>query len=1210
MYKLTLRPPGLVSIVMVLGLLFGCMSWFPNALYSVPGWAVFVAVIVPSFITAFGFYHKGSISQKIKMAALCMGIGFAYGYLANTHFQSTRILPSYEVLINAYLLGFMALGGAVTAVILFPLSMTDGVAPRKSKDSSKDASAVDAAVKSEEPASTKTSSTKIPAQPEPLKPAANISSTSLKGILDDLAPEADNEASEKPVKSGLAASLGGKTAKGTDPAAKTAPTPSSTAASTTSAAPVVEQGQGAATQTSQAPTDSQINLAAQKKATTGTGASSTATRLQAQKRKSTSTFTKLQALSASGTGGVREKPRESSGGDNDADSLKSILDRLDTKQEDYSAPEEVEMDSLFGQESLLSPPEVADAAAIETQPTKTVAPEPPKLSEPVKTPEPVKAEPLKAAEPVKAVEVVKSPEPVKAVEPIKPAEAAKSATNLPTVAKPAAASPTAKTSSPKPYDSPLAKKPADAPSLSSMLDSLDSAPKSSLASSANATSAGTAGGVTTPKAPASATPTSTPKPSTTPATETSKTEPTKPAAATASQPLKPASSSTQTNVPTATPKPAEASKAADTAKPVEATKAADVPAKTDAKEAAAPLKSEAMKADMESGLFETGLDKEIDDIFSNLVPAEAQKTVQPIESKAEPIDEHLPFSNEEVEETAAEVVESSAKIDELPSEKEGIFETQIDQELDDIFSNLVPAEAQKEVTSAKTDAKPAATKPTEIPAVEKVESKPAPEPKVVPEAAKADNGVLEESGLDRELDDIFSNLAPSEAQRSVTHETLARVRAADVTGDHPALTPENMMRNRSQEEMSFAPPSDDELEANDLHQHESSTESADAHDEILKPGKFSETLQAMPSLQATVEGLLSNLASSETKKVETESFAPPEAKESSNGGGVATQVMDLLDSLESVQPAEQEEATIPYTSHAAQESVEAAESSSGDLVNDLFKESAKVEPTAELLTESSADELAEPVGEVKAAPIVETAEVKSEAVADTSEAATAVEATTPDNQVNAVAEPVAEVEAAPASDLESAASSETDVSKKTAKQLKEFGRLSSKKGTGEFATETAGTMKTIGKLLLEVQAVENIIKAGESGTIGSGLTTARVISAARGEGIKALLSKIDSYSGVDGSVIVGHDGLVIASTAGPGMDKDTLGVLSVACLSTSNLATKKLEIGKLRQMVLVTDAKTTVLTDVDVGILAVFLNNNDVGKIDGLLEAIHDTIHG
>lgn len=180
----------------------------------------------------------------------------------------------------------------------------------------------------------------------------------------------------------------------------------------------------------------------------------------------------------------------------------------------------------------------------------------------------------------------------------------------------------------------------------------------------------------------------------------------------------------------------------------------------------------------------------------------------------------------------------------------------------------------------------------------------------------------------------------------------------------------------------------------------------------------------------------------------------------------------------------------------------------------------------------------------------------------------------------------------------------------TEKQLKEFGRLSSKPVQTGPVSETAGTMKTIGKLLIEVQAVENIIKAGESGTIGSGLTTARVISAARGEGIKALLSKIDSYIGVAGSIIVGHDGLVIASTCGQGMDKDTLGVLSVACISTSNLATKKLEIGKLRQMVLITDAKTTVLTDVDVGILAVFLDNNDVGRVDGLLEAIHDTIHG
>jgi predicted regulator of Ras-like GTPase activity (Roadblock/LC7/MglB family) len=162
-------------------------------------------------------------------------------------------------------------------------------------------------------------------------------------------------------------------------------------------------------------------------------------------------------------------------------------------------------------------------------------------------------------------------------------------------------------------------------------------------------------------------------------------------------------------------------------------------------------------------------------------------------------------------------------------------------------------------------------------------------------------------------------------------------------------------------------------------------------------------------------------------------------------------------------------------------------------------------------------------------------------------------------------------------------------------------------------------MKTIGKLLLDVQAVENIIKSGETKKIGSGMSTAKIISAARGEGIKNILTTIDTYPGVAGSLIVGHDGLVIASTV-QGWDKDMLGALSTALLSTSNLATKKLEIGKLRQMVMLTSwqdgnggsekIKTTILTDVDVGILAVFLEDLDLTKLDGLLDTIHTTIHG
>jgi predicted regulator of Ras-like GTPase activity (Roadblock/LC7/MglB family) len=179
------------------------------------------------------------------------------------------------------------------------------------------------------------------------------------------------------------------------------------------------------------------------------------------------------------------------------------------------------------------------------------------------------------------------------------------------------------------------------------------------------------------------------------------------------------------------------------------------------------------------------------------------------------------------------------------------------------------------------------------------------------------------------------------------------------------------------------------------------------------------------------------------------------------------------------------------------------------------------------------------------------------------------------------------------------------------KQMKEFGRLSNKSDKSAQTTSTPGTMKTIGKLLIEVQAVENIIKTGETtGKIGSGLSTARIISAEKGEGIKALLSKIDQYENVVGSVIVGHDGLVMASTLPVGMDKDTLGNLSIACLGTSNITTRKLEIGKLLQMVMVTDLHITILTDVTVGILAVFMNGVAIDKIDGLIGQIQEIIYG
>jgi predicted regulator of Ras-like GTPase activity (Roadblock/LC7/MglB family) len=217
------------------------------------------------------------------------------------------------------------------------------------------------------------------------------------------------------------------------------------------------------------------------------------------------------------------------------------------------------------------------------------------------------------------------------------------------------------------------------------------------------------------------------------------------------------------------------------------------------------------------------------------------------------------------------------------------------------------------------------------------------------------------------------------------------------------------------------------------------------------------------------------------------------------------------------------------------------------------------------------------------------------------------------------AEAAPTAEAAPRAEAEAEAKPEKEEDKKKKiaadskppKQIKEFGKLSVQASAKDTGGE-AGAMKAIGRQLIDVQAVENIIKAGEKREkIGSGLTTARVISAARGEGIKTLLSKIDTFEGVIGSLIVGHDGLVIASTLSGGIDKDMMGAMCTAIHSHLDVAVKKMDKGKLQQSVFVGgDNKLTVMTAVAVGVLAVFVDNAGVEKVDGLLTAIDNTVRG
>ncbi|MBI4532312.1 MAG: roadblock/LC7 domain-containing protein, partial [Candidatus Melainabacteria bacterium] len=175
---------------------------------------------------------------------------------------------------------------------------------------------------------------------------------------------------------------------------------------------------------------------------------------------------------------------------------------------------------------------------------------------------------------------------------------------------------------------------------------------------------------------------------------------------------------------------------------------------------------------------------------------------------------------------------------------------------------------------------------------------------------------------------------------------------------------------------------------------------------------------------------------------------------------------------------------------------------------------------------------------------------------------------------------------------------------KEPKEIKEFGRLSQDVSGGSNTDSSIGTMKTIGRLLLDTQAIENIIKVGQQ----PGLTTARVVSMSQGMQLHQHLENINSLPGVTGCILVGFDGLVITSTMADESEKESLGALSLSIHGSSNVASEKLDLGTMQQIILQSAGTITVLTNVPKGVLVVFASCPNLESISTLLEAIEKLI--
>lgn len=510
---------------------------------------------------------------------------------------------------------------------------------------------------------------------------------------------------------------------------------------------------------------------------------------------------------------------------------------------------------------------------------------------------------------------------------------------------------------------------------------------------------------------------------------------------------------------------------------------------------------------------------------------------------------------------------------------ETLFAGGVDQDLDNLFADLTPAEAQREVKPSKdldydpiaalefaktveVDLSPLLSEPLEsaqetaLDSAQDTEQSLAEPIQTAEEAEEEISGSIFDGGLDSDIDNIFSELAPPEAQQEV-------VRAVET----PKATLRQAAEEDSEESETTLFDGGVDSEIDDIFSNLAPAEALKEVKDVLKPAETKVATKPEIKAEPTVE-------TTPVSKAEDEDESEDE-EESLFGETLGEDLDNIFSGLTDGQQLEVSPETLAKVKQALPE---------GSQIE---------EPTPAPSPRAT--------GDMPALSAEKAEEIKAEAELETKT----------ETKPEIKAEPKAETKAEPKL-------SSSDKNSPDYKEVKEFGRLSTRSGSLKSGPETVGTMKTIGKLLLDVKAVENIIKSGETKKIGSGLSTAKVISAARGEGIRNILVAIDGYEGVAGSLIVGHDGLVIASTVGTGWDKDMLGALSTALLSTSNLATKKLEIGKLKQMVLLTKLttdqgdvmKTTVLTDVEVGILAVFLEQTDLTKIDGLLTTIHSTIHG
>ncbi|MBX9692970.1 MAG: roadblock/LC7 domain-containing protein, partial [Cyanobacteria bacterium] len=169
-------------------------------------------------------------------------------------------------------------------------------------------------------------------------------------------------------------------------------------------------------------------------------------------------------------------------------------------------------------------------------------------------------------------------------------------------------------------------------------------------------------------------------------------------------------------------------------------------------------------------------------------------------------------------------------------------------------------------------------------------------------------------------------------------------------------------------------------------------------------------------------------------------------------------------------------------------------------------------------------------------------------------------------------------------------------------KIEGIGKLDASIDTNETGS---GRIAAIGKFLLDQKDIEKLATITEREQHEIKM---RILTLEASEDLQTLLREISHQQGVIGSVIVGHDGLLIANTMPEDVDAESIGVWALGVYMNTEHVIKKMGHKRVHQVVSRTPRGYVVIADFGGGLLVCITDGTETNLLIPLMRKITDLV--